>query len=853
MKRTYSLGKIISSILYIVFCNMALATTPEWVSTPKSDDTGFTYGVGYGTGMTRTSARKAAFEDALNKLAISITERPRKFILKNVDVLEGCEYFKSFPPVVKCWVQVSFPLHDRKDIVNRIAVGDKLNNIWRQNRAHMNSGKFAECRKTLKNIAEKYENGLYMEFNMDDIDMVIGDTYLGEKNPEEALLIYRSFLDSASRQADAVARMLKVADYYKECEKYSDAGNLYNEIINMTKLDLEVMNTVANHIICIGDHFKSKGDFSLAHDYYKQVASNNNLSLQVRNEAEKCLKDIPKPPRAWNLNKSLGNGNIGLICLKRKNGKTFLFSELSDAIILDFNDARLTYCDISKNANMKKQTADHIFDGLEFSPMQSNDGKPLTHLIAILLDVNIPEYGSRLDGRIKAVVYDYDRKVLLNNISFKERVTDVPPSVQADHISGVLFFNYLCPKDNLKPLVRVAPLDAKSGIGESLGRVMTKSFKSSLIKTDRYRVTSDSDALFYRKLMASDRHNQLDYIEYGHAASSFLINCSVSKVGDTYHMMSQMLDLELDTTHKQATTDFKSISGEWLNYEMQRNMCELIGMKPPRPPAFWKRKKDIISGTYSNLPDDMRAVERAVNINFKRLDAGSVNAFEDQKKLAIDQDIPIQVKTKKTEIEFCLVPKGSLVTRSGQVVEAFSKPVYVSKCEITQKQWKLVMLSKETPAVFKDDNSPIENIRWQDARQFCERLCALEGVEKGGYRLPTSVEWEYFCRAGTLASYYTGEGEHNLKTAAWFKNNVYSKRTQKGGKLACNAWGLYDTIGNVWEWTVETRKSGRTKGVPRGGCWNSSAAECEVMFRAPYVPVRANVIGFRILKVIDIK
>jgi formylglycine-generating enzyme required for sulfatase activity len=126
------------------------------------------------------------------------------------------------------------------------------------------------------------------------------------------------------------------------------------------------------------------------------------------------------------------------------------------------------------------------------------------------------------------------------------------------------------------------------------------------------------------------------------------------------------------------------------------------------------------------------------------------------------------------------------------------QPFYIGKFEVTQAQWKKAMSSN--PSVFQGskvednaDDHPVENVTWEDAQQF---LNALNKMEKGrAYRLPTEFEWEYAARAGATADIPWGQirksAQMGMRTTAIV-----------GGKEP-NAWGLYDMLGNVWEWVQD--------------------------------------------------
>lgn len=86
-----------------------------------------------------------------------------------------------------------------------------------------------------------------------------------------------------------------------------------------------------------------------------------------------------------------------------------------------------------------------------------------------------------------------------------------------------------------------------------------------------------------------------------------------------------------------------------------------------------------------------------------------------------------------------------------------------------------------------------------NAIQFCRWLYTRTGVF---YRLPTEAEWEYACRAGSEATYFFGDNVDELGDYAWYAGNSEEKTHPIGTKKP-NAWGLYDMLGNVCEWTFD--------------------------------------------------
>lgn len=110
-------------------------------------------------------------------------------------------------------------------------------------------------------------------------------------------------------------------------------------------------------------------------------------------------------------------------------------------------------------------------------------------------------------------------------------------------------------------------------------------------------------------------------------------------------------------------------------------------------------------------------------------------------------------------------------------------PFYMGKYEVTQEQWRAVAgLSKvkidlnADPSNFKGDDLPIEQVSWEEAVEFCERVLRATGKT---YRLPTEAEWEYACRGGTTAAY-----AGNLNEIAWCSSNSGSKTHPVGTKKA---------------------------------------------------------------------
>ena len=185
--------------------------------------------------------------------------------------------------------------------------------------------------------------------------------------------------------------------------------------------------------------------------------------------------------------------------------------------------------------------------------------------------------------------------------------------------------------------------------------------------------------------------------------------------------------------------------------------------------------------------------------------------------------------------------------------------------EVTQREYEWVM--GKNPSVYKGDAArPVELVSWKDAFAFCEKLTGLDRDQgriraDQAYRLPTEAEWEYAARAGSTGRRYTVDGKNVLESLdliAWYSGNSgYTTHAVK--ELKPNAWGLYDMMGNVWEWCSDwygaypsgsvTDPTGPSSGsfrVLRGGSWSFGARGVRSAVRGGSVPGHRSLnLGFR--------
>jgi formylglycine-generating enzyme required for sulfatase activity len=167
---------------------------------------------------------------------------------------------------------------------------------------------------------------------------------------------------------------------------------------------------------------------------------------------------------------------------------------------------------------------------------------------------------------------------------------------------------------------------------------------------------------------------------------------------------------------------------------------------------------------------------------------------------------------------------------------------------VTQALWEVVMGTN--PSQFRGPNNPVEQVSWQDCQEFIARLNVR--IETLNARLPAEAEWEYACRAGTKTATWVGDLQSGqeaeaplLDTIAWYIGNAGGTPHPVAQKAA-NPWGLYDMLGNVWDWCdgelshyagdprnllVSSMPSMSAQQVFRGGSWGSNTNFLRAAYR----------------------
>jgi len=209
------------------------------------------------------------------------------------------------------------------------------------------------------------------------------------------------------------------------------------------------------------------------------------------------------------------------------------------------------------------------------------------------------------------------------------------------------------------------------------------------------------------------------------------------------------------------------------------------------------------------------------------------------------------------------IPGGKIELRDDRLKHTWTveiQPFLLSKYPVTQDIY--FAITQKSPFAFKGERNPVENISWNEAVHFCNLLSQKTGFseyylintdenivtinkEADGYRLPTEAEWQYACKAGKKEARYG-----DIHKIAWYKENS-DGGTHEVGTKEPNAWGLYDMLGNIWEWCwdIYDEKIYGSYRVFRGGGWFDQERGCLATNRRRGHPTfQIDDLGFRLAR-----
>ncbi len=235
---------------------------------------------------------------------------------------------------------------------------------------------------------------------------------------------------------------------------------------------------------------------------------------------------------------------------------------------------------------------------------------------------------------------------------------------------------------------------------------------------------------------------------------------------------------------------------------------------------------------------------------------------------------------EQTGMEFVFFPSGSFMMGSDERDNLASEnerprhfvslsPFFISRYLVTQKIWEDVM--GNNPSYFKNEHKPVETVTWHDCQEFCQ---------KTKLQLPSEEQWEYACRGGTTSRFYWGPNWDRSKinsASYWAKEDLVTHtqwkefgflekwkelkgETSLVGNFSVNPFGLYDMLGNVWEWCEDNWSPSYEKGknaptgnglerACRGGCAWYAAQDCRCASRVGDSADNCDCyLGFRVVK-----
>ncbi len=366
-------------------------------------------------------------------------------------------------------------------------------------------------------------------------------------------------------------------------------------------------------------------------------------------------------------------------------------------------------------------------------------------------------------------------------------------------------------------LAKAALDDPKLRFRREVEKVADRHNKGILLPTARNRLNRESQRLGLSPPEAAEIIQQVlrPYVEYA------------EKLDEYAQTLEEMMTIRFPFDEVMATDieDYESY----------------LGLRPTDQQAI---KERIISPRQAEFDRQLQAAQRqeaAQRLNqqhqeeAERLQRQQAEQLR-QKQLEAEKRLEAERQRAKSSQELTLdlgqgiilellrIPAGKFMMGSNErdnekpIHEVTIQPFYLGKYPITQEQYQAVMGSN--PSHFKGAKLPVEQVSWDDAVKFCEKLSQNDKK----YRLPSEAEWEYACRAGTQTQYCFGDDESKLEDYAWYDENSGST-THPVGEKKPNAFGLYDMHGNVWEWCSDRWHENYEKAPTDGSSWETGTVE----------------------------
>ncbi len=301
----------------------------------------------------------------------------------------------------------------------------------------------------------------------------------------------------------------------------------------------------------------------------------------------------------------------------------------------------------------------------------------------------------------------------------------------------------------------------------------------------------------------------------------------VTKGGNSFDELAQAVANRIGTMNPKRNDDYDLVGYEYKNIDNQTA---------------------IMSERYGLVLDDSELARKVQAERFEMEHKAAERAQEQAEEERIRKE---RMAEKLATAEKMGIPekaKEAIARVASDMIHIPGKKYLMSKYEVTQALWFAVM--EEVPSQFIGANLPVENVSWNDCKTFLEKLNSLPEIQTSGYtfRLPSTEEWEYACRAGATGGYCqlvegTEISKETLSEIAWFDYNS-NGITHSVGQKKPNAFGLYDMIGNIVEWT-DTQDDGGY--ICCGSSWISPASYSESSARIVHNPsFLYDTLGFRL-------